>query len=366
MAAAIALAVPVLRMRRAPKLGTVPCPWCGDLVLWVPWSRRARADVVGLDVAVPARPRRRRAPRAKDMTGIRVGRLVVLERAPSVDPGGAQWRCQCDCGGTTVVRGGNLRVSLSGSTKGVRSCGCIQRDKRLAAALAAAADTLAVKPRRRGGAHVEDLTGFRSGRLMAAAQVPRPEGKTYGTWWRCDCDCGGAHIVVANSLKRGATRSCGCLSREAGHAISERNAEFRKTKGLVVTTAEIVRLRRYKAEPDPRPPELVAERPRTRGDCAGGERPCPWVSCKHHLYLDVGTNGRVAIDGAGEPWDMAQTCALDVADQGPQNLETIGGLLNVSRERIRQIEVRSIDALRGETRDADLEDWRSVADRETP
>ena len=29
------------------------------------------------------------------------------------------------------------------------------------------------------------------------------------------------------------------------------------------------------------------EHPETRADCVGGARPCPFVSCKHHLYLDV-------------------------------------------------------------------------------
>ena len=28
---------------------------------------------------------------------------------------------------------------------------------------------------------------------------------------------------------------------------------------------------------------LQAERPRTRGDCVNGIRPCPWVGCGHHL-----------------------------------------------------------------------------------
>ena len=28
-------------------------------------------------------------------------------------------------------------------------------------------------------------------------------------------------------------------------------------------------------------------RPKMREDCGQGERPCPFVSCKHHLYLDV-------------------------------------------------------------------------------
>src|SRR3569833_345337 len=31
---------------------------------------------------------------------------------------------------------------------------------------------------------------------------------------------------------------------------------------------------------------LQAERPRTRAECQHEPRPCPWVSCKQHLYLD--------------------------------------------------------------------------------
>src|SRR3977135_1711586 len=30
-----------------------------------------------------------------------------------------------------------------------------------------------------------------------------------------------------------------------------------------------------------------AERPKSRADCVEGARPCPFVSCTHHLYLDV-------------------------------------------------------------------------------
>lgn len=41
------------------------------------------------------------------------------------------------------------------------------------------------------------------------------ERRQYGaTRWLCKCDCGTERIVGGNSLKRGTTRSCGCLSRE--------------------------------------------------------------------------------------------------------------------------------------------------------
>src|SRR6185436_9496617 len=35
------------------------------------------------------------------------------------------------------------------------------------------------------------------------------------------------------------------------------------------------------------PPVTDVERPKTRAECRGHARPCPWVACKHHLYLDI-------------------------------------------------------------------------------
>src|SRR4051794_27736336 len=35
------------------------------------------------------------------------------------------------------------------------------------------------------------------------------------------------------------------------------------------------------------PPVEGVERPVTRAECSEGARPCPWVACKHHLYLDI-------------------------------------------------------------------------------
>jgi hypothetical protein len=31
----------------------------------------------------------------------------------------------------------------------------------------------------------------------------------------------------------------------------------------------------------------LTPRPRTRGECKDGARPCPWAGCAHHLFLDV-------------------------------------------------------------------------------
>lgn len=58
---------------------------------------------------------------AIDMAGQRIGKLLVLGRAPrgfGSEPKLAYWVCQCDCGKQTTVRGKTLRAGLT------KSCGC--------------------------------------------------------------------------------------------------------------------------------------------------------------------------------------------------------------------------------------------------
>ena len=90
-------------------------------------------------------------------------------------------------------------------------------------------------------------------------------------------------------------------------------------------------------------PEDV-ERPTTREECKAMARPCPFVSCSHHLYLDVNPeSGAIKLNFPHlEVWEMAETCSLDVADRGGITLEEVGAILNLTRERIRQVEVRGL------------------------
>jgi hypothetical protein len=87
-------------------------------------------------------------------------------------------------------------------------------------------------------------------------------------------------------------------------------------------------------------------RPPVRAECPDG--PCPWVGCKHHLYLDVNpATGSLKINFPDlEPWELADTCALDVADRGGITLEEVGAIMNLTRERIRQIEIRGLAKLK--------------------
>jgi hypothetical protein len=71
-----------------------------------------------------------------------------------------------------------------------------------------------------------------------------------------------------------------------------------------------------------------------------------YVSCKHHLYLEVSDTGTIKLNFPGlEVEELVETCALDVADRGGLSLEDTGPLINVTRERIRQIEAQALAAL---------------------
>jgi len=91
-------------------------------------------------------------------------------------------------------------------------------------------------------------------------------------------------------------------------------------------------------------PPVDIPRPTTREQCRGEARPCPWVACKHHLYLDINPEtGSIKINFPDlEPWELQHTCALDVAERGGITLEEVGEIMNLTRERIRQVEVRGL------------------------
>jgi hypothetical protein len=91
-------------------------------------------------------------------------------------------------------------------------------------------------------------------------------------------------------------------------------------------------------------PPVDIPRPTSRAECSGEMRPCPWVACKHHLYLDVNPEtGSIKINFPDlEPWDLKETCALDVAERSGITLEEVGEIMNLTRERIRQVEVRGL------------------------
>lgn len=64
-----------------------------------------------------------------------------------------------------------------------------------------------------------DLTGQRFGRLAVIQEAGRANSQVL---WLCQCDCGNLTKVLSSNLRRGNTRSCGCIVQEQllkhGHA----------------------------------------------------------------------------------------------------------------------------------------------------
>lgn len=91
------------------------------------------------------------------------------------------------------------------------------------------------------------------------------------------------------------------------------------------------------------------ERPRKRSDCADVVRPCVFVSCRYSLYLDRPQKNKpnlVFNFPDKEPGDLVDSCALDIADRGGETLERVAELMNITRERVRQIEAMLLRKIR--------------------
>jgi hypothetical protein len=63
-------------------------------------------------------------------------------------------------------------------------------------------------------------------------------------------------------------------------------------------------------------PHADHDRPRTRAECVDGARPCPFVGCRHHLFLDVDDHGAIRLNFPDiAPDELGESCSLDIAER---------------------------------------------------
>ena len=68
-----------------------------------------------------------------------------------------------------------------------------------------------------------DITDKTFGRLTARHIAPRPQGTPCNSaFWYCECSCGGVKVANSYTLRKGSTRSCGCLVGDARRARPRR------------------------------------------------------------------------------------------------------------------------------------------------
>jgi len=131
-----------------------------------------------------------------DRTGMKYGKLTVIERAGTGKQRQVLWVCQCDCGNTALAD----KSKLGGKTP---SCGCVSRKQ---------------------STPKQDLTGKTFGRLTVL-ELAQERGGTGDFLWKCACQCGQETYKEGGSLRMGNVKSCGCL-------MSEVAGTYHRTHGM--------------------------------------------------------------------------------------------------------------------------------------
>lgn len=95
--------------------------------------------------------------------------------------------------------------------------------------------------------------------------------------------------------------------------------------------------------------ENQLKKPITRKDCENIPRPCPFVTCRYNLFADDMESGKFKKNFKNkEPDELIVSCALDVADEGEHDLHEISLIVNLSKERIRQITEQALTKIKKE------------------
>lgn len=133
-----------------------------------------------------------------------------------------------------------------------------------------------------------------------------------------------------------------------GRATAEGEILVRRDRPKVVTIKELSRHIRdlarslYGEELGEQEEWLAKNRPRKRGECPEF-RPCPFLSCRYHLYLDITRYKGIKFNFPDvDPAEMPFSCSLDIAEEGGRTLDAVAALLNMTREMVRQVEARAI------------------------
>lgn len=137
--------------------------------------------------------------------GQRFGRLVAVRDIGSKDKTRI-WEFSCDCGGIYTGKSTAVKAGI------VRSCGCL------------ASELSSLRKRLK-------LDGLKFGRLTVIECCgPDKHGHVK---WLCRCVCGNNITTSGVSLKKGVTKSCGCIRSELISALGKRSKKenpYSKTK----------------------------------------------------------------------------------------------------------------------------------------
>lgn len=146
-----------------------------------------------------------------DLIGVRSGLLRVVSFVGTNEEGATLWGCICECGGSCVARGSDLKRGHK------TSCGCLLPNK------------------------CADLSGRDYGWLHVVKYHHTQNDQRY---WECLCGCGKTTIVSTHDLVNGHTKSCGCYNlvriseRFTTHGLTK---DFPRLYGSVYKHGEVIK-----------------------------------------------------------------------------------------------------------------------------
>lgn len=121
-----------------------------------------------------------------DLKGFRKGMLTVVDFSHTgkiANKNANFWKAQCDCGNFRIISTGELNRKRTPTS----SCGCFHKPP-------------------------EDLSGKNFYNLTVLKMDFIKKSKAY---FFCKCICGKIKTICGESLKRGSTRSCGCIKKHS-------------------------------------------------------------------------------------------------------------------------------------------------------
>ncbi len=166
-------------------------------------------------------------PKAKDLTGQRFGKLLVLESVDRTVTGHVTWKCKCDCGEVKTIVGKYLR---GGDTK---SCGCLQKEL----SAVRLADLSRERFVKRAGKKPEDFIG----ETFNYFKVKGVSTKDERTSWIVECGCGNERNLICHALTSGRRVSCGCVHsvhKLTDNQISQLTMNYLSYKWNIITTTK--------------------------------------------------------------------------------------------------------------------------------
>ena len=147
-----------------------------------------------------------------------------------------------------------------------------------------------------------DITGQRFCRLIVLCRQNSPSDRSKPTWL-CRCDCGKTKVISGSSLRRGHSKSCGCLcidrSRVANHVHGMKNTRtYRIWSGMknrclcstskdfkrygargITLCPEWMAFEAFRADMGDPPDEMTLGR--INNNAGYGKDNCRWESAKH-------------------------------------------------------------------------------------